>query len=128
VNFLEAFATTTGGPVWTPELDGTQKGTEGDPSSQGYTHYVLSQCKVFSDDAEQLQLFGTVAQFQILVARPETVLLFRPPMPTFYCYPQTYANTLDAALGARIFTACIPRWPESICTITGAFYKASTFN
>jgi hypothetical protein len=124
VNYLEAFATTTGGPVWTPELDGNQKGTEGDPHSEGYTAYVLAECKVCQDD--NLPLTGTVNQYQVLVARPETILVFKST-PVFYCWPATYANTLDAALGARVYVAVIPRWPEGIATLTGAFYKTSTF-
>jgi hypothetical protein len=125
VNYIEAYAASTSGPVWAPELDGNQKGTEGDPKSQGYSAYVLSECKVFADD--NLPLTGTSTQYQVLIARPETILVFRSA-PVFYCYPETYANTLDAALGSRVYTCCVPRWPEGVATLTGAFYKSSTFN
>jgi hypothetical protein len=29
----------------------------------------------------------------------------------------------DFSLGARVYTACIPRWPEGVSTLTGAFYR-----
>jgi hypothetical protein len=125
VNYVEAFATSTGGPVWTPELDGNEKGPDGDPKMQGYTAYVLSECKVFADD--NIPLVGTSNIYQVLITRADTILVFRSA-PVFYTFRETYGNTMDAALGARIYTCCIPRWPEAVVSLSGAFYKTSTFN
>jgi hypothetical protein len=126
VHYIEAFATSTGGPVWTPELDDNRLAirSEGDPYGEGYTGYILSQLAVFADD--NLPHQGTTTNYELLVARPDTVLVFRSA-PVFYCWEATFAGTLDAALGARVYTATIPRWPESIAVLTGAFYKESTF-
>ena len=125
-NFVEAWGTTIGGPVWSPELDDNRLPirSEGDLYGEGYAGYIVSQLAVFSDD--NLPDYGTTSNYQVLISRPDTVLLFRSE-PVFYVWPETYANTLDAALGARVYTACVPRWPEGTATLTGAFYKASTF-
>jgi hypothetical protein len=125
VNFIEAYAASTSGPVWAPELDGNENAPDGDPKLQGYSAYVLSECKVYADD--NIPLTGTSNIYQVLIARPETILVFRSA-PVFYVWPETYGSTLDAALGARVYTCCIPRWPEGVATLTGAFYKTSTFN
>ncbi len=126
VNYIEAFATTTGGPVWTPGLDDNRLPirSEGDPQGEGYTGYLLLQLAVFADD--NIPTVGTTSYYQVLVAAPATVLLFRS-VPVFYVHPETYANTLDAVLGARVYTACVPRWPEGMAALTGAFYKSSIF-
>jgi hypothetical protein len=126
VHYIEAFATSTGGPVWTPELDDNRLAirSEGDPYGEGYSGYVLSQLAVFADD--NLGKTGTVANYNLVVARPETVLVFRSA-PVFYTFRETYGNTLDAALGACVYTATIPRWPEGVAVLNGAFYKESTF-
>jgi hypothetical protein len=126
VHYIEAFATSTGGPVWTPELDDNRLAirSEGDPYGEGYTGYILSQLAVFADD--NLPHQGTTTNYELLVARPDTILVFRSA-PVFYVWEATFAGTLDAALGARVYTATIPRWPEGIAVLTGAFYKESTF-
>lgn len=126
VNYIEAYATSTGGPVWSPELDDNRLPirSEGDPYGEGYSGSVLSQLAIFADD--NIPNLGTGNFYQVLVSRPETVLLFRSP-PVFYVTPETYSNTLDAALGARVYTACVPRWPEGTAALSGAFYKSSTF-
>jgi hypothetical protein len=126
VNYIEAFATTTGGPVWTPSLDDNRLPirSEGDPQGEGYTGYLLSQLAVFADD--NIATSGTASYYQVLVAAPATVLLFRSE-PVFYVHPETYANTLDAVLGARVYAACIPCWPEGMAALSGAFYKSSIF-
>jgi len=107
-NFIEAFAMSTGGPVWSPTLDDNRLPirSEGDMQGEGYSGYIVSQLAVFSDD--NLPTLGTTAQFQPLILDPQTVLVFRSE-PVFYCMPAAYAGTLDAALGARVYTACVPR-------------------
>jgi hypothetical protein len=126
VHFLEAFATSTGGPVWVPELDANRVPirSEGDAYGEGYTGYVLSQLAVFADD--NLGKQGTTTNYNLVVARPETVLVFRSA-PVFYTFRETGGSTMDATLGARVYTATVPRWPESIAVLNGAFWKESTF-
>ncbi|MGO8906622.1 MAG: hypothetical protein ACLQMH_13505 [Solirubrobacteraceae bacterium] len=126
VNFIEAWGTTIGGLVYSPTLDDNRLPirSEGDPQGEGYSGYVLSQLAIFSDD--NLPKYGTTSDYELVIADPATVLLFRSP-PVFYCYPETYSTTLDAALGARVYTACVPRWPEGVAVLTGAMYKESLF-
>jgi hypothetical protein len=126
INWIEAWGMSTTGPVWGPQLDDDRRAirSEGDAYGEGYSGYLLSGLAVFSDD--NLPKQGTTSNYQIVIAKPETVLLFRSA-PVFYCYPQTYANTLDAALGARVYTACMPRWPEGLALLNGAFYAESKF-
>jgi hypothetical protein len=126
VHYVEAFATSTGGPVWTPELDDNRLAirSEGDPHGEGYSGYILSQLAVFADD--NLGKQGTTTNYNSVVARPDTILVFRSA-PVFYVYRETYGNTMDAALGARVYTATVPRWPEGVAVLNGAFYKESTF-
>jgi hypothetical protein len=126
-NYIEAWGTTIGGPVWSPTLDDNRLPirSEGDIYGEGYSGYVLSQLAVFSND--NLPNYGTTSDYEVTIAAPSTVLLFRSP-PVFYCYPETHADTLDAVLGARVYTACVPRWPEGVAVLTGAMYKASLFS
>jgi hypothetical protein len=125
-NFIEAWGTTIGGPVWSPTLDDNRLPirSEGDMLGEGYSGYVLSQLAVFSDD--NLPNYGTTSNYEVVVADPATVLLFRSP-PVFACYPETYSTTLDAALTARVYCGCVPRWPEGAAVLTGAMYKSSLF-
>lgn len=126
INYCEAYATSTGGPVFSPELDDNRLPirSEGDPRGEGYTGYVLSQLAVFTDD--NLPEYGTTSNYQVVVARPDTVVVFKST-PIFYLFPQTLAGSLEALIGVRQYTATIPRWPEGVCTITGAAYAASHF-
>ncbi len=125
-NYIEAWGTTIGGPVFSPTLDDNRLPirSEGDIQGEGYSGYVLSQLAVFSDD--NLPFMGTTSDYELLIADPATVLVFRSA-PLFYCFPETYSTTLDAALGARVYTACVPRWPEGAAVLTGAMYKSSLF-
>jgi hypothetical protein len=126
VNFIEAYAMSTGGLVWSPSLDDNRLPirSEGDMRGEGYSGYLLTQLAVFANDS--IPNLGTTTNYQVVIADPSTVLVFRSA-PVFYCHPATYAGTLDAALGARVYTACVPRWPEGVATLSGAMYKASTF-
>jgi hypothetical protein len=126
VHYIEAFATSTGGPVWTPELDDNRLAirSEGDAYGEGYSGYILSQLAVFADD--NLGKLGTTANYNLVVARPDTVLVFRSA-PVFYTFRETGGTTLDATLGARVYTATIPRWPEGVALLSGAFYGESKF-
>lgn len=126
VNYLEAWGMSTTGPVWGPHLDDNrlEVRSEGDAHAEGYSGYLLSGLAVFADD--NLPKQGTVSNYQLVVARPETVLLFQAS-PVFYAYPESYSTTLDAALGARVYVAVVPRCPEGVAVLNGAFYKESTF-
>jgi hypothetical protein len=126
VNYIEAFAMSTGGPVWSPSLDDNRLPirSEGDMRGEGYSGYLLAQLAVFAND--NLPNLGTTSNYQVAIADPSTVLVFRST-PTFYIYPASYANTLDAALGARVYTACVARWPEGVAALSGAMYKSSLF-
>ncbi len=126
VNFIEAYGTTIGGPIWTPAFDDNRLAirAEGDMQGEGYSGYLLNQLAVFSDDS--IPLHGTGSFYQVVVADPATVLVFRSP-PVFSCFPETYSTTLDAELTARCYTACVPRWPEGTASVTGGMYHSTLF-
>ena len=126
VSYAEAWGTSIGGPVWSPALDDNRLPirSEGDAKGEGYSGYVLSQLAVFSDD--EIPNLGTTSDYQVVIADPATILVFRSP-PVFAVSPETFSTTLDAELTARVYCACVPRWPEGTATLSGAFYKSSQF-
>jgi hypothetical protein len=76
VDYLTAFADANGRQMFitTYEPARVPIRAEGDaPAAEGYSGYIIAGLALFTDDSIPLQ--GTTENMQIIVARPETILL-----------------------------------------------------
>jgi hypothetical protein len=124
-DYIAAYADAQGRPVFSPTLDDNRLPIRsvGDPLAEGFTGYILDGLCLFADDS----IANSGSNTQIIVARPDTVLLYEgSPIP--YCSPPTVAGSLEAVLGVRAYTATIPLYPEGVATISGKAYEASQFS
>jgi hypothetical protein len=112
--------------VFSPAFDRNRQPirSTGDEKAEGYSGYNLVGLDLFADD--NITNLGTTSFTQIIVTRPDTILLLEgPPVP--YCYPPTLANQLDAVLGLRSYVAVVLLFKEAVSVVTGKAYEASQF-
>jgi hypothetical protein len=126
VDHISSYADAQGRPVFSPSFDDNRLPirSTGDTLAEGYSGYVLVGLALVADD--NIPNLGTTGFTQIIVTRPETILLLEGPAVP-YCYPPSLANQLDAVLGLRSYVAVVLRFKEAVSTITGKTYEASQF-
>jgi hypothetical protein len=127
VDYVSAYADAQGRPVFTPSFDDDRLPIRsvGDQTPQGYTGYVLTGLALFEDS--NIPNVGTTSTTQVVVCRADTIALLEgAPVP--FVYAPTVAGSLEPVLGMTEYVAMVVRYRgESVATITGTAYSASTF-
>jgi HK97 family phage major capsid protein len=126
VDYISSYADAQGRPLFSPSYDGNHLPirSQGDPAGEGFSGYVLTGLALFADD--NIPTYGTISQTQVIVTRPDTILLLEgAPIP--YVYPPSVAGSLEAVLGVRAYVATIAKYASGVSAISGSAYAASTF-
>jgi len=124
VDYVCSWADASGRPIVTPAFDDSRLPvrSQGDQLAQGYSGYVLGGLALFGDSN-----IPTTTNFcQIVVCRPDTILLLEGP-PVTYVRPQFQAGNLEPVVGVYEYTTAIAKFPQGVAVISGAAYTASTF-
>ena len=97
-------------------------GAPGDSTGDGWSGIVTTPGNLPWMLDDNIPASGSNAQ--ILVSRPSSVILLESAMIPF-AYPETYAPTLSVAVGLRIYTAAVARFPNAHAIISGTAYATS---
>jgi hypothetical protein len=93
----------------------------GDPKGQAWTGTVLPGGLAWFEDGN---IPASGPNTQIVVARPDTVVLFEgEPVPIIF--PESYAGTLQVLIGLRSYVAAIARHAAAVQTISGSTYPTT---